>query len=97
MNDDYFRSIEEAHSVREVGPHAQVAPVELRALERVHGGGGGLGVAVLDDGRARGTLGPAAREELDGRDFAARMELLCESPRSLILRYVPAWFSFTST
>ena len=26
-----------------------------------------------------------------------RMELLCESPRSLILRYVPAWFSFTST
>ena len=30
------------HSVREVRPHAQVAPVELRALERLHGGGGGL-------------------------------------------------------
>ena len=28
--------------VGEVRPHAQVAPVELRALERVHGGGGGL-------------------------------------------------------
>ena len=68
LNDDYFWSIEEAHSVREVRPHAQVAPVELRALERVHGGGGGLGVAVLDDGRARGPLGPAAREEATSPD-----------------------------
>ena len=25
LNDDYFRSIEEAHSAGEVGPHAQVA------------------------------------------------------------------------
>ena len=78
MNDDYFRSIEESHSVGEVGPHAQVAPVELRALERVHGGGGGLGVAVLDDGRARGPLGPAAREELDGRDLARRRAVVRE-------------------
>ena len=62
----------EHSSVREVRPHAQVAPVQLRALERLDGGGGGLGVAVLDDGRARGPLGPAAREELDGRDLARR-------------------------
>ena len=53
------------HSDWRSGPHAQVAPVELRALERVHGGGGGLGVAVLDDGRARGPLGPAAREDAE--------------------------------
>ncbi|CAH0363905.1 unnamed protein product [Pelagomonas calceolata] len=60
----------EHSSVREVRPHAQVAPVQLRALERLDGGGGGLGVAVLDDGRARGPLVLAAREELDGRDLA---------------------------
>ena len=86
LNDDYFRSIEESHSVGEVGPHAQVAPVELRALERVHGGGGGLGVAVLDDGRARGPLGPAAREELDGGDLRAGVVFLHVHKNSLATR-----------
>ena len=63
----------------EVRPHAQVAPSRApcpRALAAA-----ALGVAVLDDGRARGPLGPAAREELDGRDLARRRAVVSRRPR----------------
>ena len=61
---------DERRLVEVVGADAEVAAVELRALEGLDRGRGALLVGVGEDGRARGAVVLAAREELDVDDLA---------------------------